>query len=162
MYHNIWWRAISYLESLRTLGETSDSDQWQGERRLWIRDWCRHKWRQLPSKSAHGCFVMLWILLSIQQISRQTSHFQKTEDQIVKHTSGHRFCTRMNPQKRSAVSFSLSLPGSQLHALLTSKSFVPCVHWYVQRALSQPVASQEFTSMLQLLRFAFRVCFVVM
>ena len=42
-------------------------------------------------------------------------------------------------------------------ALLTSKSFVPCVHWYVQRALSQAVASQECTSMLQLLRFAFRV-----
>ena len=42
-------------------------------------------------------------------------------------------------------------------ALLTSKAFVPCMHWYFQRALSRAVASQEFMSMLQLLRFAFRV-----
>ena len=42
-------------------------------------------------------------------------------------------------------------------ALLTSKSSVPCAHWYLQRALSRAVPYQEFTSMLQLLRFAFRV-----
>ena len=68
--------------------------------------------------------------------------------------SGHRYCTGMNPQERS---FLLSFFAWIAAALLTSKSFVPCVHWYVQRALSQAVASQEFTSMLQLLRFAFRV-----
>ena len=38
------------------------------------------------------------------------------------HTSYHRCCMRMSPQKRSAVSSSLSLPGSQLLCSLQSVS----------------------------------------
>ena len=53
--------------------------------------------------------------------------------------------------------FLLSLFARIASALLTSKFFLPCVHWYVKIALTQALASQEFTPMLQLLKFAFRV-----
>ena len=60
-----------------------------------------------------------------QVICRGGSSYEN-EDQFVTHTSGHRCCIRMSPQKRGAVSSSLSLPGSQLLCWLQSVSCLEC------------------------------------
>ena len=91
-----------------------------------------------------------------RQLSYRGGFSCGNEEQFLTHTERPQMLHE-NESTEADRCFLLSFFARIAAILLTSKSFVPCVHWYAQRPLSWAVASQEFTSMLQLLRFTFRV-----